>query len=188
MEITKEKTIIGFIGLGVMGHSMAGHILEAGFALHLYNRTLSKADDLVEKGAVLEASVADLAKKSDVIISIVGFPADVEEVYLGISGVLANAKPGSIAFDMTTSEPDLAMALYEKGKEKGKSTEAKGKGKSEESQGKGKSTEAKAKEKKGSEEMKKAVGEKKEAQKTAKESGEKMGKEKKSRWKFWKKK
>ena len=68
MEIKKETTIVGFIGLGVMGHSMAGHILNAGFKLHLYNRTSSKADDLVKKGAVLEASVADLAKKSDVII------------------------------------------------------------------------------------------------------------------------
>lgn len=119
MEITREKTTIGFIGLGVMGHSMAGHILAAGFGLHLYNRTPSKADDLVEKGAVLETSVADLAKKSDVIISIVGFPADVKEVYLGGGGVLGNAKPGSIAIDMTTSEPALAMTLYEKGKEKG---------------------------------------------------------------------
>ncbi len=119
MEITREKTIIGFIGLGVMGHSMAGHILDAGFGLHLYNRSASKADDLVEKGAVLEASVADLAKKSDLIVAIVGFPADVEEVFLGDGGVLENAKPGSIAIDMTTSEPALAMTLYEKGKERG---------------------------------------------------------------------
>ena len=119
MEIKKETTIIGFIGLGVMGHSMAGHILNAGFKLHLYNRTSSKADDLVKKGAVLEASVADLAKKSDVIIAIVGFPADVEEVFLGEGGVLENARPGSIAIDMTTSEPALAATLYDKGKKRG---------------------------------------------------------------------
>ncbi|MBA3009172.1 MAG: NAD(P)-dependent oxidoreductase [Desulfobacula sp.] len=118
MEIAKKKTIIGFIGLGVMGHSMAGHLLEAGFALHVYNRTASKADDLVKKGAVLEARVADLAQKSDVIISIVGFPGDVEQVYLGSLGVLENAKPGSIAIDMTTSDPALAIDLYDKGRQK----------------------------------------------------------------------
>lgn len=119
MEIIPGKTRIGFIGLGVMGHSMAGLLLDAGFDLHLYNRSASKADDLVEKGAVLEANVADLAKKSDVMIAIVGFPADVEEVFLGKAGVLENARSGSIAIDMTTSEPALAVTLYEKGKERG---------------------------------------------------------------------
>jgi len=119
MEITTEKTIIGFIGLGVMGRSMAGHILDAGFALHVYNRTPSKANDLVEKGAVLEASVTDLAKASDIIISIVGFPRDVEEVFLGKGGVLESAKPGSIVIDMTTSDPALAVNLFDKGKVKG---------------------------------------------------------------------
>jgi 3-hydroxyisobutyrate dehydrogenase len=119
MEITAEKTIIGFVGLGVMGHSMAGHILDAGFALHLYNRTPSKAHDLVEKGAILETSVADLAQKADIIISIVGFPRDVEEVFLGKGGVLENAQPGSIAIDMTTSEPALAVKLYNQGRERG---------------------------------------------------------------------
>jgi 3-hydroxyisobutyrate dehydrogenase len=119
MEITPDKTTIGFIGLGVMGHSMAGHILDAGYKLHVYNRTKSKADDLVEKGAVLEDSVLSLAKKSDVVISIVGFPQDVEQVYLGTDGVLENLKSGSIAIEMTTSDPALAVDLYNKGIEKG---------------------------------------------------------------------
>lgn len=119
MEIIPGKTKIGFIGLGVMGHSMAGHILDAGFDLHLYNRSASKADDLVKKGAILEANVADLAKKSDVMIAIVGFPSDVEEVFLGNNGLLENARPDSIAIDMTTSEPALAITLYDKGKERG---------------------------------------------------------------------
>jgi 3-hydroxyisobutyrate dehydrogenase len=119
MEIGRKKTIIGFIGLGVMGHSMAGHILDAGFTLHLYNRTTSKADDLVAKGAILEASVADLAAKSDFIISIVGFPRDVEDVFLGKGGILENAKEGSFAIDMTTSDPALALTLHEKGNERG---------------------------------------------------------------------
>jgi len=119
MEIIPGKTRIGFIGLGVMGHSMAGLLLDAGFDLHLYNRSASKADDLVKKGAVLEASVADLAKKSDVMIAIVGFPRDVEEVFLGKGGLLENARSSSIAIDMTTSEPALAVTLYAKGKERG---------------------------------------------------------------------
>ena len=79
----------------------------------------SKADDLVKKGAILEANVADLAKKSDVMIVIVGFPSDVEEVFLGNNGLLENARPDSIAIDMTTSEPALAITLYDKGKERG---------------------------------------------------------------------
>ncbi len=118
MKITTEKTIVGFIGLGVMGRSMAGHILAAGFDLHVYNRTPSKAADLVGKGAVLEASVTDLARVSDIIISIVGFPKDVEEVFLGKGGVLENAKPGSIVIDMTTSDPALAVTLFDKGRAK----------------------------------------------------------------------
>ncbi len=119
MEIIPEKIAIGFIGLGVMGHSMAGHILDAGFKLHVYNRTKSKADGLVEKGAVLEDSVKNLARASDVIISIVGFPKDVEQVYLGQGGVLENAKEGGFVIEMTTSDPALAVDLYDKGKEKG---------------------------------------------------------------------
>lgn len=101
-----------------MGHSMAGHLLAAGHEMHLYTRTKSKAGDLVEKGAVWEDSVASLARNSEVIITIVGYPADVEEVYLGEGGILAHAAPGTLAIDMTTSAPDLAVGLWEAGKEK----------------------------------------------------------------------
>lgn len=119
MESTLENTIIGFIGLGVMGHSMAGHLLDAGVDLHVYNRTKSKAEKLMARGAVWSDSVQELAQKADLIISIVGFPKDVEQVYLGPKGVLENAKPGTLAIDMTTSDPGLAATLYDQGRARG---------------------------------------------------------------------
>jgi len=98
---------------------MAGHILDAGYKLHVYTRTKDKAQNIISKGAVWKDTVSDLSKKCDVIITIVGFPADVEEVYLGESGILNHAKKGAIVIDMTTSSPDLAIKIYEKSQEKG---------------------------------------------------------------------
>ncbi|MFN2356645.1 MAG: NAD(P)-dependent oxidoreductase [Desulfotignum sp.] len=118
MDITHQKTRIGFIGAGVMGCSMAGHILDKGYDLYLYTRTRSKADDLLAKGAVWTPSVADLTALSNVIISIVGYPKDVEEIYLGPGGILENAAPGTLAIDMTTSDPALARTLYKEGQKK----------------------------------------------------------------------
>ncbi len=119
MEIAAANTRVGFIGLGIMGAAMAGHILEAGFKVHVYTRTKNdQARTLVEKGAVWEDSVADLAKNSQLIITMVGYPKDVEEVYLGDAGILANAPRGSLVIDMTTSKPDLAKKLYEEGKQR----------------------------------------------------------------------
>ncbi len=112
MRIEPGKTIIGFIGLGVMGKSMAGHILNAGYELHVYTRTAETAETLIKKGAVWEDTVSDLSAKCDVIITIVGFPADVEEVYLGEKGILNHAKKGTIVIDMTTSSPDLSEKIY----------------------------------------------------------------------------
>ncbi len=118
MDISPKKTRIGFIGLGVMGHSMAGHILDSGYEICLYTRTRSKADDLVARGATWAGSVKDLSAESDVIISIVGYPRDVAQIYLDSDGVLENAAPGTLAIDMTTSEPTLAKTLYKRGIEK----------------------------------------------------------------------
>jgi 3-hydroxyisobutyrate dehydrogenase len=112
------KKTIGFIGIGVMGHSMAGHLMAAGHKVHVYTRTKSKADDLLEKGAVWEETVASLAQRSQVIISIVGYPKDVEEIYLRQTGILAHAAPGTLAIDMTTSAPDLAVRLWDAGRQK----------------------------------------------------------------------
>jgi len=107
-----NKTI-GFIGLGVMGKSMAGHLLDAGHTLHVYTRTREKAADLLARGAVWADSPAAIAQACDIVFTIVGFPQDVEAVYLGDNGLVANAKPGAILVDMTTSKPDLAVRIAE---------------------------------------------------------------------------
>jgi 3-hydroxyisobutyrate dehydrogenase len=114
-----SKPIIGFVGTGVMGKSMAGHLLAAGHTVHVHNRTRAKADELVSRGAVWHDGVASLAAASDIVITIVGFPADVEAVYLGPTGVVANARPGSYVVDMTTSSPPLAKRIHEAAKSRG---------------------------------------------------------------------
>ncbi len=116
MSVAPGKTSVGFIGLGVMGQSMAGHILNAGYELHVHTRTKQKAETIISKGAVWEDTVSSLSQKCDVIITIVGFPADVESVYLDKSGILNHAKKGMAVIDMTTSSPDLAVKIYEKAK------------------------------------------------------------------------
>jgi 3-hydroxyisobutyrate dehydrogenase len=113
-----NNKVIGFVGTGIMGKSMAKNLIKAGYSLNVFTRTKSKADELVEAGANWKDTVADLSKDSDVIITIVGYPNDVEEVYLGEEGIVNNAKPGSYLIDMTTSSPKLAKKIYEKAKEK----------------------------------------------------------------------
>ena len=106
-----KDDVIGFIGLGVMGNSMAGHLQNAGYALNVYNRTKERAQLLIDKGAKWQDSVANVAANSNIVITIVGFPHDVEEVYLGAEGIIANAEPGSLLIDMTTSKPNLAQQI-----------------------------------------------------------------------------
>ena len=117
-----EKMNIGWIGTGVMGRSMCGHLAKAGHRMAVYNRSKEKAAGLVEAGAVWKDSPAGVAAESDVIFTIVGYPSDVEEVYLGERGVLSVAKRGSIVVDMTTSEPALARRIYDEAKKKGVSS------------------------------------------------------------------
>ncbi|XXM74465.1 NAD(P)-dependent oxidoreductase [Lysinibacillus sphaericus] len=114
-----QKKTIGFIGTGVMGKSMARNLMKAGFHLNVFTRTKEKATDLLTEGARWKESVAALSKESDIIITIVGYPSDVEEVYLGEAGILANAKPGSYVIDMTTSSPELAKLIFYKAKRAG---------------------------------------------------------------------
>ncbi|MCA1055746.1 NAD(P)-dependent oxidoreductase [Rossellomorea aquimaris] len=114
----QDKTI-GFIGTGVMGKSMARHLMKAGYPLNVFTRTKEKAADLLEEGAHWKDDVATLARESDIIITIVGYPSDVEEVYLGEGGLLANAQRGSYVIDMTTSSPELAKKIDEKSRENG---------------------------------------------------------------------
>ena len=115
----ETTTPLGFIGLGVMGRSMAGRLLDAGYPLHVYTRTRSTADDLVERGATWHDRVATVAAEADVIFTIVGFPPDVEEVYLGGNGLLAHLRPGTTLVDMTTSRPDLARQIAEAAEARG---------------------------------------------------------------------
>ena len=102
---------IAFIGLGVMGRSMALNLIAAGYSLKVYTRTEEKAADLIAAGAVWSDSVADCAEGVDAVITIVGFPKDVREVYLGEQGIIANADKGTTLIDMTTSEPALAVEI-----------------------------------------------------------------------------
>ena len=117
--MTEQKPTVGFIGIGVMGRSMAGHLLDAGYSVHVYNRTQAKAQDLVDRGARWLSSPGKVAAAADVIITIVGFPVDVESVYLGEDGVLAQARSGSLAIDMTTSCPNLASRIAQEAAAKG---------------------------------------------------------------------
>lgn len=110
---------IGFIGIGVMGESMAGHLLKAGHDLYVYNRTKSKADRIVAEGATWCEDVKSIARQCDLIFTIIGVPADVESVYLNEDGLVNHAKKGTILVDMTTSTPDLAKRIYEAGTQKG---------------------------------------------------------------------
>lgn len=118
-KIEPGKTRLGWIGTGVMGQSMCGHLIAKGFSATVYSRTKAKAEGLVAKGAQWADSPKKVAEQSDVIFSIVGFPADVREVMLGQQGALAGAKSGSILVDMTTSQPSLACEIYEAAKAKG---------------------------------------------------------------------
>jgi 3-hydroxyisobutyrate dehydrogenase len=117
--LTPENTVIGFIGIGVMGKSMAGHLLNAGYPLIVYSRTKEKAAELLARGAAWAESPKEIAEKANVILTIVGYPADVEEVYLGANGLIPNGKVGSYLIDMTTSAPTLAVKISEEAKKRG---------------------------------------------------------------------
>ncbi|HMF34728.1 MAG TPA: NAD(P)-dependent oxidoreductase [Candidatus Lokiarchaeia archaeon] len=110
---------IGWIGTGVMGNAMCGHLLRAGYAVSVYNRTPEKAQELLDNGATWCASPADVAAASDIVFSIVGFPQDVEDVYLGERGVLHAMPTGGVVVDMTTSDPSLAQKIWTIAQERG---------------------------------------------------------------------
>jgi 3-hydroxyisobutyrate dehydrogenase len=106
--IKPGETRIGWVGTGVMGTSMCGHLMTAGYQATVFNRTKDRARGLVDRGARWAESPRAVADCSDVVFAIVGFPRDVREVFLGAGGILAGARRGSIVVDMTTSEPALA--------------------------------------------------------------------------------
>ena len=110
---------IGFIGTGVMGKGMIRNLMKNGFELYVYNRTKEKALPLLEEGAFWCDTPALCAAGRDAVITMVGFPKDVEEVYFGENGVFAGADPGTYLVDMTTTEPQLSVKIYQEGKARG---------------------------------------------------------------------
>ncbi|MGM0239231.1 NAD(P)-dependent oxidoreductase [Enterococcus sp. AZ103] len=110
---------IGFIGTGVMGQSIVKHFLEAGHEVAVYNRTKSKTDELVAKGAIWQDTPAKATESSEVVFSMVGYPSDVEEIYYGDNGVFSVTVKDKVLVDLTTSSPSLAEKIYQTAKEAG---------------------------------------------------------------------
>lgn len=111
-------TQIGWIGTGVMGAPMAGHLLEAGHRLRVFNRTRDRASALLEAGAAWAESPAEVAAGAEVVFLMLGYPDDVRETVLGEGGLLAAMQPGSLLIDMTTSVPTLAAEIAAAGAER----------------------------------------------------------------------
>lgn len=114
-KIENRTARICWIGTGVMGLPMCGHLIDEGFQLSVYTRTFERASSLIEKGAEVFRSLSEAIVDADIIFTMVGFPGDVEEVYF--NGILKDAKQGSILIDMTTTRPSLAISIAEKAKE-----------------------------------------------------------------------
>lgn len=117
--ITPQRTRVGWIGTGVMGRSMCGHLIQAGYRMTVYNRSPDKTAELVAAGAKRAASPNEVARESDVVFTIVGFPDDVREVILGEEGVLRGAESGMTVVDMTTSQPSLAEEIAAAAEQRG---------------------------------------------------------------------
>ncbi len=117
--VTNEPVSVGWIGTGVMGAPMCGHLLAAGYSVKVFSRTEERARSLVEQGAKWCASPAEASEGSDLVVTMVGYPSDVRQVVLGGDGVLATARKGSTIVDMTTSEPLLAQEIFEVAAAKG---------------------------------------------------------------------
>jgi 3-hydroxyisobutyrate dehydrogenase len=117
--LTPENTTIAWIGVGVMGKSMCGHLIDKGYKAVVTTRTKLKAEPLLAKGATWADTPAEAAKNANAVFAIVGFPSDVREVFLGPQGALSTARQGTILIDMTTSEPSLAAEIHTAAKAKG---------------------------------------------------------------------
>lgn len=117
--VVSSKTRIGWIGTGVMGFSMCGHVIEKGYKTTVFNRSKAKALPLIEQGAAWADSPREVVEKSDITFTMVGFPDDVREVYFGKDGIINAVRPGAVVVDMTTTEPGLAGEIYEAAGQKG---------------------------------------------------------------------
>jgi len=114
-----ERPVVAFVGTGVMGAAMAGHLLDAGYPVVVFNRTRQKAEPLLGRGARWASSAGEAAAQADVTITMVGYPYDVEDVYLGERGIIDRATAGSLLIDMTTSTPTLAATIAEAAAQRG---------------------------------------------------------------------
>lgn len=110
---------IGFIGVGIMGKPMVRNLMKNGFEVHIYARTKAKVEDVIAEGAIFHPTIKDCVLACDKIITMVGFPQDVEEVYFQEGNILDCAKVGSYLIDMTTTSPELSRRIYEEGTKKG---------------------------------------------------------------------
>ena len=110
---------IGFIGVGIMGKSMVRNLMKAGFELHIFARTKAKVEDVIEEGAVFHESIKECVDGCEAVITIVGFPQDVEEVYFDKGNILDSGKEGAYLIDMTTTSPMLAKKIWEAGSKQG---------------------------------------------------------------------
>ncbi|MCP1109324.1 NAD(P)-dependent oxidoreductase [Ohessyouella blattaphilus] len=110
---------IAFIGVGIMGKSMVRNLMKAGFDLHIYARNVDKVRDVIAEGAKYYDSIKECVSGKEAVITIVGFPKDVEEVYFGEEGIIASSDQGTYLIDMTTTSPSLSEKIYKEGKKKG---------------------------------------------------------------------
>ena len=110
---------IGFIGVGIMGKSMVRNLMKAGFELHIFARTKAKVEDVIGEGAIFHESIKECVDGCEAVITIVGFPQDVEEVYFDTGNILDSAKEGAYLIDMTTTSPMLAKKIWEAGSKQG---------------------------------------------------------------------
>eukprot|EP01068_Selenidium_serpulae_P007565 Selendium_serpulae@DN4751_c0_g1_i2.p2 len=110
---------IGWVGCGLMGRSMCSHLLEAGYKLTVFSRTISKCDALKEKGASVAADLPAVSRAADIVFLMVGHPHDVDQVVFGLHGLLPAIRPGQVLVDMTTSEPRLAQRVAEAAGQRG---------------------------------------------------------------------
>ena len=110
---------IGFIGVGIMGKSMVRNLMKAGYELNIFARTKAKVEDVIAEGAVFHDTIGECVKDCDAVITIVGFPKDVEEVYFDGGNILESAKEGAYLIDMTTTSPMIAEEIYQEGAKRG---------------------------------------------------------------------
>jgi 3-hydroxyisobutyrate dehydrogenase len=121
-QISPPHTRIGWIGTGLMGASMCGHLMTAGYPVTIHSRTKAKAQPLLDRGATWADSPGAVCALSDAILTMVGLPADVRDVYFGPLGLIACAKPGSILIDMTSTDPSLSREIADAASARGLQT------------------------------------------------------------------